>query len=945
MIRCIFFALLSESNNRYKREITQSDAFNEKTHTFLIMGNACHTQVHSVNNAIVSLRQTSDSDSIEKWLSSIQVAPETALIFSQESLDRWAAVLGIESSELNDLKIPLGDKIILKQELLKLKSDKTLINRFLQKTTNQHKQVQKVKPLQNLSEIELEILKGNIETVQQEQYSRKLKLYFITNGNDMNLEINAVLTNSIPKIQNYAKNLAFQMSAKNLEIDVVDVKSLANTYDINLQQVNVNCLNAIKDCFKNSNNEFPAAVIFQGHKYGRHQLPPYITQDFYEKIFKDKSEEETFKSAKNLIDKWYHLDENIVGDKKHRVLVPISTHIENFGESPQATVQWWEEENKIFKAAQLLKIVDDNGNSLASHFDTEIRKAVKYGKDRLIVFQRNISQVQKFRGKQQPSRNDEDFNEIRQFVDVKRVEDESSRKIKMVLDDELDLKSQQLSKNVEKMITEKFSYEVDLIEGDITVKTHSDYFSKLCDDFEKTMITKIDEYYQNYASSKLSSICQLAANHLSFMRTQVQFANPIHLKTLLAYIEKNKTNKIFLVEGESGSGKTHLMSAAGLKSYESDNLTIFITCGEALGISTSSSLKSTLINHLKAINTTNDKQTDDLGENLATLSKKFTRKNIVIIIDSLDGLTDLTDSENSKEALNFLPSDLPENVRLLVSTSSSKKTFISKFIKEKKTANFLFMKAASKSDSKVFLQKWLSEIGRSLSAEQLKNYSIFASDDSIEVPNILRLKLVYMIVENVRSFENELIFENERFRSMKTIEGLLEYHFSILEQKYGKSMIRSFIAYMIANGKSISSKMLQDLMTVEAHEKDNKKLARVKSLTTSLLARVEYDLSELINIKYYPEKVLFFDTKQFWVVGERLYFGEDDKDYKNYVYVNIVNWYSGNLAEKYPDLGISNGGKNLSGSLGFENFETGKLKTAGLGRFAKKSSSGRRRYF
>ena len=60
------------------------------------MGNACHTQVHSVNNAIVSLRQTSDSDSIEKWLSSIQVAPETALIFSQESLDRWAAVLGIQ---------------------------------------------------------------------------------------------------------------------------------------------------------------------------------------------------------------------------------------------------------------------------------------------------------------------------------------------------------------------------------------------------------------------------------------------------------------------------------------------------------------------------------------------------------------------------------------------------------------------------------------------------------------------------------------------------------------------------------------------------------------------------------------------------------------------------------------------------------------------------------
>ena len=167
------------------------------------MGNACQSQIHIDQLGI--LRQTSDSNSIQAWLRSIQISHQTATIFSFESLDRWTAVLGLENSQLTELDIPLGDKIVLKQEILKLKNDKNLLRKFetyedndevvrknTRKIVKSRSQKQTLQYSSELSETELKILKGDVDTVEQEQFSRKMKLYFITNGNDMNISAGAM---------------------------------------------------------------------------------------------------------------------------------------------------------------------------------------------------------------------------------------------------------------------------------------------------------------------------------------------------------------------------------------------------------------------------------------------------------------------------------------------------------------------------------------------------------------------------------------------------------------------------------------------------------------------------------------------------------------------------------------------------------------------------------
>ena len=297
------------------------------------MGNSC-----TANTAIVPVshfRDTGDSNAIDNWLSHLEITEKGRVIFANESVDRWTSVLGLTAENLKDIGLPLGDQICLLKAINELNKQPDIVKRFTNAPRISENRDTKTKNHSPITNAEIEILKGNLQAVLDDQKRRKIKLYFSLSGNDMSLEFNYILSKIVPKVRAYAAKFGIQLS-------IIDVRSMIYHTE-NDQNIDALCMDAIDDCFDTTAQEFPCFVILQGHKYGNHRrLPTFIST----KNFQALAEAIEDKSFKDLFLKWYQRDRN--SEQERYYLVPITLHFPKFKESPNARTQWWDIETKLY---------------------------------------------------------------------------------------------------------------------------------------------------------------------------------------------------------------------------------------------------------------------------------------------------------------------------------------------------------------------------------------------------------------------------------------------------------------------------------------------------------------------------------------------------------------------------------------------------------------------
>ena len=221
----------------------------------------------------------------------------------------------------------------------------------------------------------------------------------------------------------------------------------------------------------------------------------------------------------------------------------------------------------------------------------------------------------------------------------------------------------------------RFKHTTDLINFEITEETHVKYLELLGSQFYESVVSSIDRFKNK--SKDLTQIAQVAANSLSFMKSQVSFFWPQKLDQLMRYCRgSSKENKLFIVKGISGSGKTHLISKAienCLKDGE-EKIVIARFCGETLGIETATEVQNTLTEHVKVLDKFYNPNTkaNDFDGHLMSLAKSNRKSKIFIFIESLDALNDLSESNIIKK-FAWLSENLPQNVRIIMSTGCGPK--------------------------------------------------------------------------------------------------------------------------------------------------------------------------------------------------------------------------------------------------------------------------------
>jgi hypothetical protein len=193
-----------------------------------------------------------------------------------------------------------------------------------------------------------------------------------------------------------------------------------------------------------------------------------------------------------------------------------------------------------------------------------------------------------------------------------------------------------------------------------------------------------------------------------------------------------------------------------------------------------------------------------LHDYLLLLSIEYPEKKIVILLDSLDQLA------TSDYNIEWLFTDLPENIKMIYSTLPNHGGILSKLESKIETneSNFMEVESLTKAIVITILEDWLSKSKRSVSEEQwqiLQN--IF--DSAKLYP--LYVKLIYDIIHKWTSFH----VPSSAFQQCTDIDGCIRYLFQLLEINHGKTLFSRALFYLSTFKNGISESELEDILSID----------------------------------------------------------------------------------------------------------------------------------
>ncbi|HSB08827.1 MAG TPA: DUF4062 domain-containing protein [Blastocatellia bacterium] len=299
------------------------------------------------------------------------------------------------------------------------------------------------------------------------------------------------------------------------------------------------------------------------------------------------------------------------------------------------------------------------------------------------------------------------------------------------------------------------------------------------------------------------------------------------------------------VWGESGSGKSALMAKAiaNCKSANSNSAIAYRFIGATPASSDGRSLLESLCREITRVYGADEttiaidyrELVKEFGERLKLATAQ---KPLIVFVDAVDQLSDADHARN----LIWLPAELPENVRLVVSTSNGNPgtpAYESKTALERKVSSSMVkLEPMPKGEAEDLLKAWLTEAGRTLQDAQreevLDKFAMSAkiesesADDRKEHGMPLYLKLAFEEARRWKSYTPQIELEPD-------IPGIIRQLFGRLSLKtnHGATIVDRSLAYLAAAKSGLSE---DELLAV---------LARDPDVYTSFLAVAKHIPSDL----------------------------------------------------------------------------------------------------
>ena len=440
---------------------------------------------------------------------------------------------------------------------------------------------------------------------------------------------------------------------------------------------------------------------------------------------------------------------------------------------------------------------------MTSVTEQEVRRGIIERSDpgNSICMQRDIAEFVTMEGMDPAEK-----NIIKRFVEL-------SNSTNLQVDEKVQDKIKHLRSELKEKHVSIDEYVQSWAKGDgVSEETHSQYINEFGEKFYERVTNGL-----KFALSKqthVSSECSEIAAHLVWgqKRAQAFFGRQEILQKGHEYIVHWSQPFPVVVHGISGSGKTSIMAAMALRSRDTIPTSVLVLrfCGISTDSSTGRSLLRSIVQQIyKAYfqNSIVPELFHELKTTFADSLKLATRsKPLLLVIDSLD---QLSDENEARSDLSWLPTELPDNVHMIVSTlpdvggcyKALKQTAIP-------PEHYLQLKPIDMNDAKDIVKGWMQKEGRTLQPEQEAKLLEFAVDGTKEEPTALRLRLLLDIAVKVKSNDQMPELPN-------SIRGLIEQFFEKLEHSHGELLVSHLFGLLSASVQGLGEQMLLDMLAAD----------------------------------------------------------------------------------------------------------------------------------
>uniref|UniRef100_A0ABM0GQ48 Leucine-rich repeat and WD repeat-containing protein KIAA1239-like n=1 Tax=Saccoglossus kowalevskii TaxID=10224 RepID=A0ABM0GQ48_SACKO len=613
------------------------------------------------------------------------------------------------------------------------------------------------------------ILAGDME-IACPSNAKIVRIFTSSTFTDTQHERNALMEKVYPKLKAFCQERGY-------EFQVVDMRWGVRDEATDDHMATELCLKEVLDCKKVSTG--PNFVTFLSHKYGYRPMPRMIAIDELDNVVIKVNEDE-----RSLIERWYKKDTNHVPSMY--VMQPVSRIIPDFitgdqKRNEEAKSQWW---NVMQKLRQIFMRNVDGALKDKYRFsvtENEICRGILESSDAAqstIWYHRVFHHITMDRDNPQLSRH------------VDTMEDDSSvllnslkNKLANVLPD----------RNIQTYNLKWSKKGFD----PVAVNDHRKYIQQFCSDFEHQMQELVVQAISERVHfDSLDPLYEDIIQHVSFCQNKCEaFQGREDTLSIIESYIKNSAHKLPLViHGPSGSGKTSIvaMAAKMTRKWTTDNTAIVI---RFLGTtSASSSIRSVLYGLVKQINIIyklDNRVPEDLKQLIRSLREQLTNASeerpLVIFLDSLDQL----DTGDGAQQLAWLPTDLPNNVKIVLSTLPEEKYEYYPRLKTilPSSDNFVGVPELAEQDVQDIIQKWFSNENKTLTDNQMQ--VLVNTCQRCPIPLFLKISFVESCRWYSYSDMNETILQ-------ETVRDAIITLFERIEKNHGSIMVSRALGYITA---------------------------------------------------------------------------------------------------------------------------------------------------
>jgi NACHT domain- and WD repeat-containing protein len=470
------------------------------------------------------------------------------------------------------------------------------------------------------------------------QASRTFRVFVSSTFNDLKAERNALQERVYPRL----KALCAQYSTR---FQAIDLRwGVSEEAGLDQQTMNI-CLGEIARCQKTSPR--PNFIILLGDRYGWCPPPSQIPADEFDKINQHTQNPQ----ERALLDMWYKLDKNAVPPEY--VLQPRVGELEEYRDQDL----WDEVESRLRQilltgVEQIALPADAKLKYSASATEQEVFDGAFNAVDKENVFG-FIRQVESL----PVTETTKDFQNLNQVGAAWQIDQQAK--------DKLEGLKTNLRQTLAENITEyKVAWDQDKQLPD------AQHLDRLCEDvynrLEKVILTEIEQLEQVEPLDREIHAHQAFAQE----RARIFIGRETILEKIDGYLGHDQAHPL-AVWGKSGTGKSALMAKAvqeAQRSHHEANL-VYRFVGITPDASNGRSLLESLCRQItriyggdeSTIPTAFDELVHELPNRFGLVKPE---KPLILFIDALN---QLSDADNAKD-LDWLPSDLPLGVHIIVST-------------------------------------------------------------------------------------------------------------------------------------------------------------------------------------------------------------------------------------------------------------------------------------